>query len=64
MKHRPMKTVGVILLALVCFYGLQYVATEIHFACQVPEEDCPPPFYWAGEFIYRIMTPAWLPDAR
>lgn len=59
------KIAGTALLVLVCFYILQYVATAIHFGCQDPKEDCPPPIYGAGELIYRVLVqPPWLSFKR
>ncbi len=56
-----MKIAGITLAALMCFYALQYVSTKIHYACIVPEEDCPPPIFLAGELVYRlIVQPPWL----
>lgn len=56
-----MRAAAVTLLAIASFYGLQYIATAIHFGCQDPREDCPPPIYGAGEIVYRVLVqPPWL----
>ena len=55
------KRVGIAVVALVGFYGMQYISTSIHYACQLPEEDCPPPFYLIGELFYlTIVQPPWV----
>ncbi len=53
------KVVGVAA-AIACFYVLQYVGVAIHFGCQDPKEDCPPPLYGAGELLYWLIQPPWL----
>lgn len=53
--------IGIIVLAILCFYALQYISTAIHSACVDPNEDCPPPIHLAGEIVYRILVqPPWL----
>jgi hypothetical protein len=35
--------------------GIRYVGAVVHYACAVPEEDCPPPFKGLGDLAF-IMT--------
>lgn len=46
--------------------GIRYVGSVIHYACAVPGEDCPPPFYGAGEIAFYLtggeLVPLWTQD--
>jgi len=37
------------------YLGIRYVGSVIHYACAVPEEDCPPPFRIIGDLGF-VMT--------
>lgn len=45
------------------YIGVRYVSAVIHYACAVPEEDCPPPFYGAAEIGWYLtggsLVPFW-----
>lgn len=61
MLGKLIKIVGIGLAILALFYAIQYVSTAIHAACANPQEDCPPPFYLAGELGYKVIVqPPWL----
>lgn len=58
---RFIKTGGIVIAVILCFYALQYFSAAIHFGCMDPKEDCPPPVYFAGELIYKtIIRPPWM----
>lgn len=60
MQNRHKKVVIIVAL-IALFYALQYVGTAVHYGCQDPAEDCPPPFYLGGEVLFRLLAqPPWL----
>jgi hypothetical protein len=59
--NRRIKILGIILLAIVLYYGLQYISTAIHYNCRIIKDDCVPPINGPSEVIYRVMIrPFWL----
>jgi len=59
--NRKIKIIGLVFIAIVLYYGLQYASTAVHYNCDILKDDCPPPIYWPNEFIYRTMVqPPWL----
>ena len=61
MNNRRIKIIGLVFVAIVLYYGLQYASTAVHYNCQIIKDDCPPPIYHSAELIYRVMVqPPWL----
>lgn len=48
------------------YTGVRYLGTTIHYACEVPAEDCPPPFRALGDLAWFItggdLVPFWTRD--
>lgn len=60
-SNRFIKITGVTIIAIICFYTLQYVSSAIHSGYQDSKEDCLPSIYGAGEIVYRLLVrPPWL----
>ena len=57
---------SILVIVIGLYSGVRYVGAVIHYACAVPEEDCPPPFYIAGQFGYYLtggdLVPLWTRD--
>ncbi len=45
---------AVVVVACGLFLGVRYIGAVVHYTCAVPGEDCPPPFYGAGEIAFYI----------
>lgn len=64
--ERTLKIFGAIIIVIACYIGVRYVSATIHYACAVPEEDCPPPFYGAAEIGWFLtggpLVPFWTRD--
>ena len=61
MNNRRIKIIGLVFVAIVLYYGLQYASTAVHYNCQIIKDDCPPPINHSAELIYRVMVqPPWL----
>lgn len=64
--NRYLTTFAIVVILIGCYLGVRYVGAVIHYACAVPEEDCPPPFYGAGDLAYYLtggeLVPLWTQD--
>lgn len=59
--NRKIKLIGIFIIAAICYYGLQYASTAVHYNCYILKDDCVPPINLASEFVYRVMVqPPWL----
>lgn len=59
--NRKIKIIGVVLTIIVCYYGLQYGSSAVHYNCAILKDDCVPPINGASELIFRVMVqPPWL----
>ena len=60
---RYLQIAFVLLIMLAAYLGVRYVGSVVHFACEVPEEDCPPPFRIVGDLGYFLtggdLVPLW-----
>ena len=61
-----LKIFAVVVIITGSYLGIRYVGSVIHYACAVPEEDCPPPFRIVGDLGF-VMTggnivPLWTRD--
>lgn len=65
--ERYLKIGGIIVIIAGLYIGIRYVSTVIHYACAVPEEDCPPPFRVLGDLGFVLtggsLVPLWLQDS-
>jgi hypothetical protein len=50
-----LKIIASIIIIVGLYMGIRYVGAVVHYACAVPEEDCPPPFKGLGDLAF-IMT--------
>jgi len=61
--NRFLTILFVLIIALGCYTGVRYLGAVLHYACANPAEDCPPPFYWAGELGWFVtggsLVPFW-----
>lgn len=65
--ERYLKIGGVVIIVIGVFLGVRYISTIFHYACAVPEEDCPPPFRLVGDLGFVLtggsLVPLWLQDS-
>lgn len=61
--ERYLKIFAIVIIVIGLYLGVRYVGTVIHYACAVPEEDCPPPFYGAAQIAFYLtggdLVPLW-----
>ncbi len=61
-----LKTLGSIIIVCAVFLGVRYIGSVIHYACLVPEEDCPPPFRVLADVGFFVtggeLVPLWRQD--
>lgn len=61
--HPVFKVLALIIIASGLYLGVRYIGSVIHYACQVPLEDCPPPFKSLGDLSFYItggeLVPFW-----
>jgi hypothetical protein len=61
--ERYLKIVALVIIFVGCYLGVRYVGSEIHYACEVPEEDCPPPFRGVADLGFYLtggeLVPLW-----
>ena len=66
MENPILKTVVIVVIVIGCYLGIRYVGAIFHYACAVPEEDCPPPFKAAGDLGFYLtggtFVPLWTQD--
>ena len=60
------KIFEIVIIVIGLYLGVRYVGAVIHYACAVPEEDCPPPFAILGGLGYYLtggdLVPLWTRD--
>ncbi|HEY4527173.1 MAG TPA: hypothetical protein VJK53_05025 [Candidatus Paceibacterota bacterium] len=60
---RYIKIFAVLVIIIGSYLGIRYVGAVIHYACAVPEEDCPPPFRIVGNLGFVLtggnLVPFW-----
>lgn len=60
---RTIQFLAMSIIVIGLYLGVRYVGAVIHYACAVPEEDCPPPFYGAAEIAFYVtggeLVPLW-----
>ena len=54
--------IALVVLGIACYVGVRYVGAAIHYGCAVPEEDCPPAIYAAGELGFYITGGPFVPS--
>lgn len=58
-----LKMFAIIIIVAGLYIGVRYVSSVIHYACQVPAEDCPPPFKGLGDLGFVLtggnLVPLW-----
>jgi len=63
---RYLKIFAIASIIIGLYLGVRYVGAVIHYTCAAPEEDCPPPFYGAGEIAFYVtggeIVPLWTQD--
>lgn len=59
--YRAFKILGVIIIVIACYVGIRYISAIIHYACAVPQEDCPPPFRVLADLGYVVTGGSWVP---
>lgn len=61
--ENTLKIIAGVIIAIGLFLGVRYVGSVIHYACQVPGEDCPPPFQGVADIAFYItgggLNPLW-----
>jgi hypothetical protein len=61
--ERTMKILGVACILVAAYVGVRYVSATINYACSVPEEDCPPPFFGLAKIGFYAtggeLVPFW-----
>lgn len=61
--NRYLTIVAVFIIIIGLFLGVRYFGSIIHYACAVPEEDCPPPINLVGQFGFYVtggeLIPLW-----
>ncbi len=63
---RYLKIFVIVIIIIGLYLGVRYVGAVIHYACAVPEEDCPPPFRLLGDLGFYLtggdLIPLWTRD--
>ena len=61
--ERYLKALVIVVIIIGLYLGVRYVGAVIHYACAVPEEDCPPPIYGVGQLGFYLtggeLIPLW-----
>jgi hypothetical protein len=61
-----LKKLGILVIIIALYLGVRYVGSAIHYACLVPEEECPPPFRGLADLGFFItggdLVPLWRQD--
>ena len=54
---------AVVVIVMGAYLGIRYIGAVLHYACAVPEEDCPPPFRIIGDLGFGVtggnLGPLW-----
>ncbi|HEY4526849.1 MAG TPA: hypothetical protein VJK53_03315 [Candidatus Paceibacterota bacterium] len=54
---------AVVVIVMGAYLGIRYIGAVLHYACAVPEEDCPPPFRIIGDLGFVVtggnLVPLW-----
>lgn len=60
---KALKILATIVIVSGLYLGVRYVGAVVHYACAVPEEDCPPPFQGLGDLSFYVtggeLVPLW-----
>ncbi len=58
-----LKTIAIVVIVSGIYIGVRYMGSVVHYACQVPGEDCPPPFKGLGDLAFFVtggnLVPLW-----
>jgi len=58
-----LKKIGIVIILIAFYLGVRYFGAVIHYACAVPEEDCPPPIHAVGQLGFYLtggdLVPLW-----
>lgn len=61
--NRAITIIFVLIILMGSYTGVRYLSSVIHYACLVPEEDCPPPFRLLADVGWFItggsLVPFW-----
>lgn len=64
--NSTIKVLAVIIIIMGLYLGVRFMGSVVHYACAVPGEDCPPPFYGLGEIAWYgtggSIVPLWRKD--
>ena len=65
MNH-VLKTIGILIIVIGLYTGVRYIGALIHYGCNEPEADGPPPLCLMGELGWVItggdFVPLWTQD--
>lgn len=59
--NATLKVLAIIIIVSGLYQGVRYMGSVIHYACQVPLEDCPPPFKGLGDLSFYITGGEFVP---
>jgi hypothetical protein len=61
---RYLKILAIAVIIFGSYLGIRYIGAVFHYACANPIEDCPPPFYGAGQIAFYITGGELVPLFR